>query len=284
MPPMVASAHKFIDRVLVDAERDVQQLIAEAAIGADYVGVRNAQIVAEALRRLKDAQTPGDVAVDSSAPEASPTNRYIVAALRDAEEGLKSLLTEAAAAGDYESVDQIGAVAGVVHEMGGQFAEEPPSKVEPVKSSDKPKSKPKSKSKPKASTQTPSPSKRPAVVVTEAGQSHDAYPKFKTSKKHIERVGWSKTENCEYIHRVSRSSYQHTVKALEQLVAEGIGAVGVSSIQEQVQRTCTEGVRSHEVYTVLGMLVEQGVIESAGADRYLVPTNVWAVATNSLND
>ena len=94
---------------------------------------------------------------------------------------------------------------------------------------------------------------------------------------------WSKTENCEYVHRVTLTAYRNTLNALENLGRNAQGPLKSSRIHQEVQRICHVGIRSHEIYTVLGMLKEQGIIESTGADLFLIPSNVGVVAQTALS-
>ena len=280
---MARETVKKLQASLRSAESELQQLIAESSVAGDYGGVRNAAKVAE-FWAARPAHRPGldseQAKWEAFRPRRSDTNHYILDVLKQAERAFRRLKRQAVDQDDRDSGALARQHAQLVRAIAGRFVQVRQSGNSGSPSPRRSESRPRQQ---EAMLGPPPLSYAPLTDSSSESSAMGGYPKFQVQQKHVVRIGWSKTENCEYVHRVSLSAYRNTLNALENLTQSANGPLTSSRIHREVQRICREGIRSHEIYTVLGMLKEQGIIESTGADLFLVPSNVGAVAQTALS-
>jgi hypothetical protein len=180
-------------------------------------------------------------------------------ALERAEERLRDLIVEAAKAGDYDSIDLARTVAGRVREMAEELLPQPGD--EKTRSTD---------------------ARRPNAPGARAGtirRKHKGldYPKFHVEDGVLHKVGWSKKESQEYVHKIPKEIYEQIIQTIGnarggrkklftcQRLADELEALGFS-------------VPIYQVYLTVALLRTKEIIEKKGREGYLAPRDVVAPA------
>ena len=166
--------------------------------------------------------------------------------ISEAEDGMRTLIGEAAVKGDYEAVRMLSAVAenlaGIGRRVGGatdsaDLKISPPSQVR----------------------------RRAAKPRNRKRQSMKAgYPRFKVYGNTLLRIGWSRKSQSEYEHRVPQNSFEVIIEALTRLSEETKGLIVAQDLIEEC------GLPGYQVYAVLGLLSEALILERRSREGYSV--------------
>lgn len=174
-------------------------------------------------------------------------------ALRNCEERLRSLVAEAAAAGQYDVVNTITewarTVGSLAESSGCQHTVEAESenqlKVTEVVVADVLMRRPKSK-------------------------ENSAYPRFARSRTELVKIGWSKKEKKEYLHR---APWPVLELLCQQLNTRGSDEFTSDDVLPLLEGDGVE-VPSYQSYLCLAWLRDSGLIIKDGRQGYLVPQGV----------
>jgi hypothetical protein len=82
------------------------------------------------------------------------------------------------------------------------------------------------------------------------------------------RIGWSKKEKKEYIHKAPKTVFDLTISAMEQIAEASKGPIMAEEIIEHLTKISTELVPSYQVYLVIGFLREFNCIKQIGREGY----------------
>jgi hypothetical protein len=172
--------------------------------------------------------------------------------LRQTEARLRSLMSEAAAQGDYGAVVQIASWGRNLSEV-----------LTRGQTSDRPRS------------ETPLPSARssaPAEKTTGGGKGRRgvlSYPQFYRHGERLIRVAWSKRDKKEYEHKASLNVLTALTSALLQKGADG----RVFVMEDILPLSDGEGtdIPSYQVYACISFLKTVGVLDQHGRQGYSVP-------------
>src|SRR2546422_677055 len=126
--------------------------------------------------------------------------------IRRAEGKLRSLLAEAAAAGDYDATVALAGLARGVSELAGSAQSEAAAGVAGAGSSE-----------PISSAQV-TPGKR---ARTEAKRAAGTYPRFLREADALVKIGWSKRGKSEYEHKAPHNVLLVLSRSLQRLAADG---------------------------------------------------------------
>ena len=173
--------------------------------------------------------------------------------LLEAEAKLRSLLTEAAAEGEYEIIVKIAGWARSLGELVSEMTpEEGPAQTIPAATSDS-----------QASLQgnapnPPRPQKR-----------SKAYPKFFRNGENLVKVGWSKAQRTEYEHKAPLSVLSDLATAISAASVKKPRLAMESVLPLKSSRDGTE-VPSYQTYLCLAWLRKQGLVLQHGRQGYSV--------------
>jgi len=175
--------------------------------------------------------------------------------LRRTEAELRKIVSDAATAGDYESVVQVAAWARSLNEILGR---DPPRKGK-TDDDHAPAATRSTRREPRASRNNR----------TRSSANHGGYPKFFRQGDRLVRVAWSKREKKEYEHKAPIS----VLRALTVAMADS-GADGrVFSTEELLPIRDNDGteVPAYQAYAGLALLKQVGLIEQHGRQGYSIP-------------
>jgi hypothetical protein len=175
-----------------------------------------------------------------------------VEVLKQAEVGLRDIVAQAVAVGDYGSVVQIASWAGAVRDLVGREAAD---------DSKRPPSPPPKK---KASASIPARSGR-----THRRQGKDGYPRFFRQGDQLIRVAWSKRDKKEYQHKAPYSTIQLLAEAMAKAGRDG----RVFSTDQILPIKDADGndVPSYQAYVGIAFMKQVGLIDQHGRQGYSIP-------------
>ncbi len=182
--------------------------------------------------------------------------------LSKAESELRALLVAAAEKGDYEAIENLRQIAISIRALQGDHTEE-------------------ELGNPQTHPESHAASKQPKRGRLKRGGG--AYPRFESRKDAIIRIGWSKKERREYRQKVSHAVYESVLRGM-QAISAGAPPFQTDQIIEAVNNSCNDDVPSYQVYAIIGLLRERGVIEQIGREGYAVPKNVFVKGQALLRD
>jgi hypothetical protein len=187
--------------------------------------------------------------------------------IRRAEQDIRGLIAEAATSGDYDLVSNLSAIARRLSALAEEAAANASPTVDvPVA--------PLALVERKAVGKSAPPSARRTT-------RKDGYPRFEKARDTLVKVGWSKKERSEYIHKAPKPALDAVVQRIAELgrggrtfTADNLPPVRISG--------GTDEVPSYQTYVCLAWLREVGVIEQHGREGYTVAAAdlVAAVSTN----
>ena len=185
-------------------------------------------------------------------------SKKIEAVLTEVEEELRKLIGEAGLAGDYEAVDLSRVAASRIREVRDSLCNSTSSgdgdgtQLEPVH------------------TPRPAGSRRRAKKTRKrSGGKAGGYPKFFTRNGTLCKVGWSKKAKSEYVHKVSKDAFDHTVTAITSLAASSKDLFTAEQVVERTERDGEE-IPAYQVYVILALLREKQVLHREGREGYRV--------------
>jgi hypothetical protein len=178
--------------------------------------------------------------------------------LTGTENVLRGLIAEAAKSGDYEGIDVARMTAGRVRDL--------ISDLEANHSSTS-----------KLSVPLRTSPTGPATNGSGQGpkKTKGVYPRFAVEDGVLCKVGWSKKEKLEYVHKIPRDAYENTIRIIGE-IAGGKRLFTSQHIAEQLQsRGFT--VPIYQVYLTLAVLREHKIIRKKGRDGYFSDRDVVAL-------
>jgi hypothetical protein len=173
-----------------------------------------------------------------------------VAILAKAEAGIRSLISHAASAGEYQFIDRLSVIGRQLAEMASEVSGVPePAGSEPVGSSPT--------------------SKKSSLRTGRRTSRKSGYPRFARVRDSLIKIGWSKKERSEYQHKASRATVD--------TVAERVELLGMASrmftADELLPAQGSDGledVPSYQAYICLAWLRHIGAVEQHGREGYTV--------------
>lgn len=173
--------------------------------------------------------------------------------LRSAEEELRKVLAEAAANGDYEVVIALTSMAQDVSAILRRHGNlnPSPSQSEPAKSTN------------------------PPTVVAR----RDSYPKFFRDGDDILKIGWSKKEKEEYLHKAPRSVLLRTAESIGKL--SGKQRLWTPESLMAVINSEGNGIPEYQTYLCLAFLRNAGLVIQHGRQGYSVESRDITADTQS---
>lgn len=169
--------------------------------------------------------------------------------LREVEGKLKSLLSDAVSAGDYNDVVQIASWARSISEiLNGRSPRQAQSQVRVHTDADK------------AQTPRRGPSGRRIT--------RPQYPQFLRDDDRLIRVAWSKKERKEYEHRMPRGVLDALVTAMRAKGTDG----RVFSMEDLLPLSDAEGnpIPSYQAYVALALLRHSALVDQHGRSGYSI--------------
>jgi hypothetical protein len=172
--------------------------------------------------------------------------------LRDAEASLRSLVSDAAAGGDYASVVQIAAWARTLSEL----LKDAPGPTQHGGLAHKERS--------PVATKMAAPAKRSST-----SRLKDKYPLFFRSGDRLVRVAWSKSDRREYEHKAPYAMLKSLSAKLAECAADG----RVFSMEQVLPIFDEDGteIPSYQAYAGLALLKHSGLIDQHGRQGYSIP-------------
>lgn len=182
--------------------------------------------------------------------------------LSKAETDLRQLISEAAMAGDYRSIDAARAIAVSIHDLNARISNgtlaSKPLRPQTEQSDEIARGKRKS-------------SRRKG--------GHGDYPKFELRKGYLVKIGWSKKQRREYSHKVPATIFDKTVEALTSLSKSGTGPFMVEQIIKKVSGSETETLPAYQIYVVIALLRGANCIGQIGKEGYSIPLDLTEKAS-----
>jgi hypothetical protein len=168
----------------------------------------------------------------------------------ETEVNLRKLIARAAEQADYGSVQQLGAVAGQLSQIGRTLGAE--SFVESGAIAAVGRAQERRSNKTSAQTER---------------KKRREYPRFETRNGTLCKIGWSKKSKSEYEHRVPRETVERVICAIE-------GAGGLAgelfTAEDVLKHLNDESVPIYQVYVVIALLRDRNMLQKQGKDGYLI--------------
>jgi len=190
----------------------------------------------------------------------------IIEILNKTENNLQQVIVEAAQARDYRSIDIARAAAVSIQNLRTQISNSA-CKVE------------------QRSIKSASGVRR--KTLSRKGNK-SGYPKFRVMNDTLLRIGWSKKQRREYVHKAPKVVFDKTTKAMAALAQNGAGPFMAEQIIEQISSIESETIPSYQVYVVIGLLRKTNCIKQVGREGYdITPELVekaeckWSELSNS---
>jgi len=185
----------------------------------------------------------------------SDCNRTIEAALKQCEETICEVISNAAQEGSYQCIETGISVAQKIATIRSSLTSA--ASIEPEKDS--------TPEKPR----NPGPFRKSTMKGSSPKSSN--YPRFEINSKNLVRFGWSKSKKKEYNHKVPIPIVHAVTDCVKNI---GLGSSGPHSAEEIIERFSNdhgEQVPNYQVYAVLAYLKLKGFIEQQGREGYSIP-------------
>jgi len=176
----------------------------------------------------------------------------IIEILNKTENDLQKVIVEAAQARDYRSVDIARASAVSIQNLRTQISNSA-CKVE------------------QRSAKSASGVRRKAL--SRKGNK-SGYPKFRVMNDTLLRIGWSKKQRREYVHKAPKFVFDKTTKAMATLAQNGAGPFMAEQIIEQISSMESDTIPSYQVYVVIGLLRKTNCIKQVGREGYDIQQDI----------
>jgi hypothetical protein len=177
--------------------------------------------------------------------------------LKEAENRLRHIIVEAAKLGDYESIDLARAVAGRLHEI---FDEHVPVKSE-------------ASARQAATGAMPASIPQSSAARKQRHRSRNLYPRFQIDRGVLHKVGWSKKDREEYVHKIPKDVYDLVVRAISDASHGGKRMFASDGLVQQLQSQ-EPPVPAYQVYVTLALLRSRQIVEKKGREGYLAVADV----------
>ena len=186
----------------------------------------------------------------------SKTHRQLILeVLSNAEIALLEIVSRAAASGDYSGIDLARGTAEQIKGIATRLScEQPRASIEKIH-----------KGKRKDRHEKRAASKLAAKKI--------GYPRFEIRESTLTKVGWSKKQNQEYTHRISRDAFEAVVGALAASQRRKDGPLSTELILELLAAS-GQAPPFYQTYSVLGFLRSKDVIRSSARGEYVVPSDI----------
>ena len=191
-----------------------------------------------------------------------------ISVLEKAEQDIRVLIGQAAVAGEYESVVRLGGVAKRLAELMGDLGDAGHGTGGPGDDSA-------GDARPRGAGTR----KRSTGAVGRRISGGEAYPKFERSKDQIVKVGWSKKDRCEYLHRAPRAVLDEVVRQAEKLGA-GDRVFTADELLPQCRSANGDEFPHYQLYLCLAWLRSVGLVDQHGRDGYSVSKSNIMEAVN----
>ena len=117
----------------------------------------------------------------------------------------------------------------------------------------------------------------PAIASRLSDDKSDSYPKFRVEHMTLKRVGWLKKKEKEYVHNVSRETFDLVVNAMHQLAVASPGPVYTDDIEQYLKRMDALPL-GYELYAVLAFLVFTEVVQKSSRGVFKVSEDIVQLA------
>lgn len=177
-------------------------------------------------------------------------------ALEAAENRLRQLIVEAAKLGDYDAVDLARTVAGQVQTIADEHVSgRAEVSAELAANGDVPHD------------------IRLASSVRRHRQRMRQYPRFYVEGGVLHKVGWSKKDREEYLHKIPKDVYDVIVRTISDVAQSG---KKIFTSDQLVQRLQSQEppVPVYQVYVTLALLRSRDIVEKKGREGYLTVSDV----------
>lgn len=120
---------------------------------------------------------------------------------------------------------------------------------------------------------------KPVGTATRRGPRAKEYPKFFRDGEHLVKIGWSKKNREEYVHRAKFEQVSSIVEYL--VVADNGRPMPVDNILA-VRESDGAEIPGYQIYLVLAWLRKEGVIDRVGRNGYVVKdfSNLKEIVSN----
>lgn len=172
--------------------------------------------------------------------------------LETAEGRLRQVIADAAKTGDYDGVDLARLVAGQLRELASGTVSErigvdPPTPVG-AKNAES----------------------RATISQRSYRRKHSEYPRFTVEGGILHKVGWSKKDGQEYVHKIPKEAYELIVHAIGEAASSGRKLVTSEQLEQRLQSSDSP-VPVYQVYATLALLRTKEIIEKNGRKGYRIP-------------
>jgi hypothetical protein len=197
-----------------------------------------------------------------------PRHEKAATILSDAELHLRDLISDAATGGDYDTVRQLSIIAERLASERNSLLGIPAPSVHEVLA----------RARGNASASRKTGRGRPSAAAS-AG-----YPRFELRNGVLSKVGWSKKTRGEYEQRLPWEVYERTIQALASLTKGRASVVTAEQILAALGESGDQGTPAYQVYIVLALLRQKGVVEKRGREGYrlLAPPSDLVARSQSL--
>lgn len=193
----------------------------------------------------------------------SNVTKQLESILARAEAEVLELVAEAAAAGDYSSLDAARDTAGRLYALKKGMVPDSPPQEKRAKSPDV--------RSPVARTNRVSGNKGKAR--SKAGKPA-GYPKYTIADGCLYKVAWSKKKKSEYSHRLPLKSASRFLDLIEELADSGEPVITEHCLQ--AVSALADPLPVYQFYIVLGLLKDLEVVHPAGRDGFSLDAN-WRI-------
>ena len=174
--------------------------------------------------------------------------KQIQAILSRAESDLRGLIAEAAKSGDYQGVDSSRTAASRIGQMILEISSEA-DKANP------------------AVAKLASHTGLSPEVRTKARAKKSEYPRFFVRKGVLYKVGWSKKDKKEYVHKIPKDAFDRTIAAMASLAESDSTLITSEQIVERTEHNGTP-VPIYQVYLALALFRDRGLVNRQGREGY----------------
>jgi hypothetical protein len=175
--------------------------------------------------------------------------------IRKAEQEICGLIAEAATSGEYDVVSRLSGIARRLSELAEEAAH-----------------------KPLAVGGTPAPPRSgmklraiatPVVVTARKTSRKEGYPRFEKSRDVLVKVGWSKKERSEYVHKAPKAGVDAVVRRVVDL-GKGARMFTTEDLLPVKLGSGGDELPEYQAYLCLAWLRDIGAVEQHGREGYSV--------------
>jgi hypothetical protein len=175
--------------------------------------------------------------------------------IRKAEQEIRGLIAEAATAGEYDLVARLSSIARRLSEM----AEEAAGKTSPVARA----------ALPPTMADEPPPAK-PASPAGRRTSRKEGYPRFEKTRDVLVKIGWSKKERSEYVHKAPKAGVDAVARRVMDL-GKGSRMFTTDDLLPVKLSGGGDELPGYQAYICLAWLRDIGAVEQHGREGYSVP-------------